>query len=498
VGNVGFETDFSRGQTDMSAVHPSRTLSAPQCLRLADLAGGDGFDHPPGERVRRWCAQLHEVLGVSVAIVAWSRGAARALAQMAARGGQVLPASSLPASLAAAIASDRSPVATWEGAGEVWTLVRLLTRPDAAVVVMLEGDWSGSTADLVRLARAWTGDESWSPPADGAAQRLAAALAGEDRGLRKMCDIVLRHVVEAIPSRLGAFAVETDQGHLVIVATHGYPLELVEPLQIAPGVGVIGQTYQRGRPLRVVDDSQLRRTGRRSRYRSRSFIAVPVRSGRDVLGVVCLTDKQNDRPYDQRDLAVVEMMLAPAALALARERAERRAREYAQAAIVDPASRLFNRPYLDKRLAEELQRASRQASPVSVMMIDIDEFKAINDTFGHVAGDAVIRGVADVLRQSIRVFDVCARYGGEEFAIVMPGSGLESAATIAERIRRRIEAYRPADTQFAHIRVTVSIGIAESRHGASAREVIEAADRALYLAKRSGKNQVRKSEQEAV
>jgi diguanylate cyclase len=124
-------------------------------------------------------------------------------------------------------------------------------------------------------------------------------------------------------------------------------------------------------------------------------------------------------------------------------------------------------------------------------MIDIDDFKGVNDSFGHLAGDTVIRDVAEILRRSVRVFDVCARFGGEEFAIIMPGSVVESAAMVAERIRERIEAYRPADPGLEKISLTVSIGLAVSSPGMSAHDLIDSADQALYLAKRAGKNRVR-------
>ena len=107
------------------------------------------------------------------------------------------------------------------------------------------------------------------------------------------------------------------------------------------------------------------------------------------------------------------------------------------------------------------------------------------------AGDAVLRDVAEILKHSIRVFDVCARFGGEEFAIIMPGSSAENAGTIAERIRQRIETYRSTDRELAPIRVTVSVGLAVSSAVMTSRELIARADQALYEAKRAGKNCVR-------
>jgi diguanylate cyclase (GGDEF)-like protein len=215
-----------------------------------------------------------------------------------------------------------------------------------------------------------------------------------------------------------------------------------------------------------------------------------VTAGSDVLGVLCVTDRDGDVALSVDDVADLGILLAPVALALVRERTQRQAQFFAQAAIVDPSSGLFNRPYFQSRLQEELQRSTRQNTPVSLLMLDIDSFKSINDTFGHLAGDTVIKDVADILKSSVRVFDVCARYGGEEFAVVMPGSSLDSATAIAERIRQRIHSYHSTDRALSALRVTVSIGVAESGPLGSVREVIERADAALYAAKRAGKNRV--------
>lgn len=448
---------------------------------------------PYGARVRGFCRRIHDVLGIGVAVVGRRRDRLVLLSMWPEQLASQFDAPFRDA-LDAATAKLGPGVSVWEHAARPWTLVGLSAPSGPLAVVILQGDWSASAPELARLADHWVGGKRVpSEPSmiPGVANRLASDLASGPAGLSDVCQLVLRHVVAAVPSRLGAIAIASDQGQLSIAATHGYPIALVESLRIAPGSGVIGQTYERATPTRVVDAREFQGRPPRLRYRTTSYVALPIASAGEVLGVLCLTDKAGDSVYTEQDVADVSTLLAPAALALGRERAERHARLFAQAAIIDPASRLFNRPHLEKRLEEELERASRQGTPVSLLMIDIDEFKSINDTFGHVAGDVVIRGVAGVLKRSIRVFDICGRYGGEEFAIVMPGSHISSAATTAERIRRRIEAYEPDDQAFSHIRVTVSIGISEATSGSKARETIELADKALYSAKRAGKNQVR-------
>jgi diguanylate cyclase (GGDEF)-like protein len=157
-------------------------------------------------------------------------------------------------------------------------------------------------------------------------------------------------------------------------------------------------------------------------------------------------------------------------------------------------SGVFNRRYLQVRLGEELQRSRRHEIPLALLLIDIDDFKIVNDSYGHLAGDLVLRDVAEILRRSVRVFDVCARFGGEEFVIIMPGSTAESAMRIAERIRERIENYRPADRLLSSIRITVSVGLTVSDAETTVSQLLAQADGALYAAKHAGKNRIRSAQ----
>ena len=330
---------------------------------------------------------------------------------------------------------------------------------------------------------------------DGGARRLAIAtrrltqVLGRVSGLHNVGAVAARHVARCVRSRFAAFAVPTGENELAILATYGYPLELVRMLRINSGTGVIGTVHASGNHMLVEDITTVQGLSRRPRYRTNSFIAVPISAGGEILGIICVADRLDDRPFTRDDLAAIRALIAPVALALARERARRDADDFARAAITDPVSGLFNRRYFHERLEEELDRARRHRTSVALLMIDVDNFKGINDRFGHLVGDMVIRNVGDILKRSVRKFDLCTRFGGEEFAIVMPGSGPESSVPVAERIRQRIEAFRATDADLADLRVTVSIGMAVSE-GASSRELISRADQALYEAKRAGKNRL--------
>lgn len=155
----------------------------------------------------------------------------------------------------------------------------------------------------------------------------------------------------------------------------------------------------------------------------------------------------------------------------------------------DSLTGLFNRPAIFQALSKEFRRADREDAPVCVALADIDHFKTINDTYGHPAGDAVLREVARRMEASIRPYDLLGRYGGEEFLLVAPGCKDGDAVKLAERIRQAVRA-QAFDLSNASIAVTLSMGVAIYRHGDDEASIIPAADTALYQAKHLGRNRV--------
>ena len=161
----------------------------------------------------------------------------------------------------------------------------------------------------------------------------------------------------------------------------------------------------------------------------------------------------------------------------------------------DALTGLYNRGYVLEKIDSELNRALRHGSPMSVLLLDVDHFKRVNDTWGHAAGDAVLKCIGKLLRDSCRVYDVPGRYGGEEFCVVLPETPAGNTTVVAERIRQRVEATSLTYGDEA-IAVTASIGIAgmEDDDGGGAilspAALIERADRALYSAKNRGRNRI--------
>jgi len=157
----------------------------------------------------------------------------------------------------------------------------------------------------------------------------------------------------------------------------------------------------------------------------------------------------------------------------------------------DSLTGVKNRRAFDRALAEELARAERQDAPVSLLLLDVDHFKAYNDEFGHPAGDSALRDVAGLLVANTRPFDVVARYGGEEFAVILPHTDAAAAKLAGERLRRAVET-----SPWATRAMTISVGASTSGAELDGERLVAAADRALYSVKENGRNGVRHAEQE--
>ena len=162
-----------------------------------------------------------------------------------------------------------------------------------------------------------------------------------------------------------------------------------------------------------------------------------------------------------------------------------------QMAVTDPLTGLHNRRYLESHLGGLIDAAADGHKALSLMILDIDHFKSVNDTHGHDAGDDVLKAFAERIRTVIRGVDVFCRLGGEEVVIVMPDTGLDIAGRVAERVRQAVETTEfPISKGARRIPVTVSIGLAERRNGRDADAMLKRADRALYRSKESGRNRV--------
>ncbi len=212
-----------------------------------------------------------------------------------------------------------------------------------------------------------------------------------------------------------------------------------------------------------------------------TFVALPLLSERKMVGILAV---ENLEKYDLERFVIVAMQFAlEIKKVLLYEMVEK-------LAVTDSLTGLYVRRYLYERLDEELQRSKRYKFEFAFIMVDIDDFKKCNDTYGHMVGDVVIKNIARIIKESVREIDIVGRYGGEEFAIGLPETGIESALHVVRRLRKKVEdnVFKAYDEK---LKLTISVGIAMyPRDASELNDIMDKADQALYEAKKSGKNVV--------
>lgn len=214
-------------------------------------------------------------------------------------------------------------------------------------------------------------------------------------------------------------------------------------------------------------------------------LEVPISYRNNVIGVLVIEDDRNSRNWEDEELLMVKTVSDQLSVAISHARLFRQVQTQA---MTDALTGLYNRGYFQERLERETKLADRNNDQVSLILLDLDHLKHINDTHGHRTGDAALCHVASIMQTTVREVDVCARYGGEEFVVILPQCARASAIEVAERLRQSI-ASRPLGIAE---QVTASIGVATYPSGAKNKEeLIEMADRAMYLAKAAGRNRVR-------
>jgi two-component system cell cycle response regulator len=267
----------------------------------------------------------------------------------------------------------------------------------------------------------------------------------------------------------------------------------------------IQRAFTTGRPVLVTDVAtdplyaQARIAWRHEgvQVSTRSVIAVPFEVHGGQQGVCFLRTTAGDPPLTEGDAAFAETVIKAAVSAIEKaydfEATLSDKLRFEQLASTDPLTGCLNRRALVEKLEQEVERANRYDFPVTVLMIDLDRFKLVNDTRGHLVGDAVLRQLGELLRAEVRSVDLVARYGGEEFVVLLPNTATDGGVSFAERLRLRVERHDFAGG-LAALAVTVSIGVATypAHPGETVEELLAAADGALYRAKHDGRNLVRR------
>jgi diguanylate cyclase (GGDEF)-like protein len=232
-----------------------------------------------------------------------------------------------------------------------------------------------------------------------------------------------------------------------------------------------------------------KRLGRVDADAAAAVIGFPLECRGRTVGALLAIDRMpasREPRFAAASLSVLRSALEPGAIALDNALRVQRAEALS---VTDDLTQLYNSRFLSQVLRRETKRASRSGRPLSLLFIDLDGFKGVNDTHGHLSGSAALVEAAAIIRQSARETDIVARFGGDEFALVLPDTGTEGAAAVGDRVRDKVAAHRFLQTEGLEIRLTVSVGVATLPDVAtSAEQLIQAADQAMYWVKDHGKN----------
>ena len=212
--------------------------------------------------------------------------------------------------------------------------------------------------------------------------------------------------------------------------------------------------------------------------------AFPLTSDGEITG--CIVARSTLDKLSKRDISYLEQLTRQSAITINRANTYSKVLQYA---TLDALTNLNNRRQFEVRLKQEIATTKRQKNPLCAMMVDIDFFKKVNDTYGHASGDAVLRTVASIIKEHLRESDIPSRYGGEEFAVLLPYTHIEEAKIVGERLRKAVET-TPIPIDKKNINVTISMGLAEFSPQETGEDLFKRADSALYEAKENGRNRV--------
>jgi diguanylate cyclase (GGDEF)-like protein len=306
----------------------------------------------------------------------------------------------------------------------------------------------------------------------------------------KVIELVMERIRQLIPSEAWSLLmVDEEKNELVFEAALGAKGDDVSSYRLAMGEGVAGWVAQNGKPA-IVNDTRkdtrfTTRVDSRTKFATRSILCAPLVSRGRTIGVLEIINKRDGR-FTRDDLDLMLTLVEPAAIALENAILFQRTE---QLTITDDLTKLFNSRYLNVYLGREIKRCKRHGIPLSIIFLDLDGFKSINDRYGHLAGSGTLTEVGRILAEGVRESDILARYGGDEFVAVLPETPASGAIVIAERLRKSIEENRFLQSMGLAARISASFGIASyPDHALTPEALIQKADQAMYRVKEREKN----------
>lgn len=323
--------------------------------------------------------------------------------------------------------------------------------------------------------------------------KIGIELASAERS-QKVFDIIINSAIDLSGIKAGSIAIFDEKSSLLkMVVAKGFSKDFMSRSSVWPlrKNGFTANILNSNTPTIIPDISKINPKNINPLLIEegiKSLIAAPLKIHNKILGILYLDDYK-PREFNHREIAVLNLLATQATIAIEKMHLLEKV-EYL--AITDELTQLYNYRYFFNTLSNEVYRAARYGNPLSLIIMDIDNFKKFNDAYGHPQGNFILSLVSEIFKKNVRNTDTVARYGGEEFVIVSPENDKQSAYILAERIRMDVEKFcRPEVHKDVPVPVTISIGVASLSDDTSDAEVLmQKADEALYQAKREGKNKV--------
>jgi len=310
-------------------------------------------------------------------------------------------------------------------------------------------------------------------------------------------DQVLKTVMEKVqellaPDTWSLLLVDEKTNELYFQIATGEAASKLKDVRLKMGQGIAGWVAQSGVASIVPDVSKDPRFSGQvdamTKMRTHSIICVPIRGKERVLGVIEIINLVGKREFDQEDMTLLQAMADYSAIALENAIHVQRIHELT---ITDDCTDLYNVRHLNFVLDTEIYRSNRYQYEFSLIFLDLDHFKEVNDTHGHLVGSKLLREMAELIRGSLRLIDYAFRYGGDEFVILLPQTGKESANVVARRLHERVNEKKFMAEEGLNLHLTASFGLATYPPDATTKpEMIRLADEAMYLAKNTSRNSI--------
>jgi diguanylate cyclase (GGDEF)-like protein len=313
----------------------------------------------------------------------------------------------------------------------------------------------------------------------------------------RVVGVIMSEIQQLIPSEAWSILlVDEGRKELTFEMALGEKGDDFGDIRLKIGEGIAGWVAKTGKPVIINDVARDPRFQRRfddqTRFQTRSVLCAPLVSRGSIIGVVEIINREAGSKFTRRDLKLLLTLVEPAAIALENAILFQRAEKLA---VTDDLTKLYNSRYLNSNLGKEISRASRHETSLSLIFLDLDGFKSVNDCHGHLCGSRTLYEVGSIIKRSVREEEVVGRYGGDEFVVILPDTNAEGALLVAERIRQALRGHDFLSDLGLAVRLSASLGVScFPKHGSTPQDLIQKADQAMYSVKERGKDAVKLAE----